>query len=185
MITVSLLGRDEYEAIRYTHKLHEAIKDIYHCKDEEINFFAPRSFLIHDGREQTSFLLDVKIEAPKGREEKEKEAANAIAALLKDDAAIHIRILFSYYDPKHEYRFTDSDYPLYRNKGNTVQAQEAHDEEEEKEQYEETYEEPYRGDIIGDFDRYLKEHPDATNDEVYQALTGIRKDVINRHHQEK
>ena len=185
MITVSLLGRDEYEAIRYTDKLHKAIKDIYQCKDEEINFFAPRSFLIHDGREQTTFRLDVKVEAPKGTEDKETEASNAIAALLKDDAAIHIRIVFDYYDPKHEHRYIDNDYPLYRDKSNTVQAQEAHDEEAENQEYEETYEEPYRGDIIGDFDKFLKQHPDATNEEVYEALTGIRKDVTERHHKEK
>ena len=104
---------------------------------------------------------------------------------MKDDAAIHIRIVFDYYDPKHEHRYIDNDYPLYRDKSNTVQAQEAHDEEAENQEYEETYEEPYRGDIIGDFDKFLKQHPDATNEEVYEALTGIRKDVTERHHKEK
>lgn len=41
------------------------------------------------------------------------------------------------------------------------------------------------GDIIGQFDEYIKKHPDATNEEIYQALSGIREDVTEKHHKDK
>ena len=40
------------------------------------------------------------------------------------------------------------------------------------------------GDIIGEFDAYIQKHPDATNDEIYQALTEIREKVTEKHHQQ-
>ena len=73
MITVSLLGMDYYLAIEATEKLHNALLSIYRIKDEDLIFFAPDSFLIHDGIEQTSFRLNIKVEAPIGYEDKERE----------------------------------------------------------------------------------------------------------------
>ena len=61
MITVSLLGMDYYLAIEATTKLHNALLSIYRIKDEDLIFFAPDAFLIHDGIEQTSFRLNIKV----------------------------------------------------------------------------------------------------------------------------
>ena len=33
------------------------------------------------------------------------------------------------------------------------------------------------------FDEYIQKHPDATNEEVYEALSGIRESVTRRHHE--
>ena len=68
---------------------------------------------------------------------------------------------------------------------NMVKAEEAHDHEHEEEvdEYSEEYEEPYMGDIISEFDEYIQKHPDATNEEVYEALSGIRESVTRRHHE--
>ena len=41
------------------------------------------------------------------------------------------------------------------------------------------------GDILSEFDNYIREHPDATNREVYEALSGIREDIKNKHHETK
>ncbi len=185
MITVSLLGMDHYYAIDVTKKIHQRLVEIYRCKDEDLIFFAPESFLIHDGFEQTSFRLNIEVEAPETYIDKEKEVRDALFEALSD-VAIHFRLLFRYFEPEHEYLKIDDTYPEYMNDNNVVKAEHDHDEEEEEgsdEDYSEDYEEPYMGDIIGEFDAYIQKHPDATNEEIYQALTGIREKVTERHHE--
>lgn len=183
MIIVSLLGTDPYEAISKTKVLHEGLCKVYGIKDEELEFFAPQSFIIHDGMEQTSYHLNVRVEAPYTEQDKEEEAVSFLKDAFKD-MAVHLRILFTYFDPEHEHVLLDPDYPPYMSEKNVVKA-EQHPEDEDEWTQEEEYEEPYMGDIIGEFDRYMKEHPDASDKEVYDALTQIRTDVTNKHHEEK
>lgn len=187
MITVSLLGMDSYNAIEVTKKIHSKLLSIYSCRDEDLIFFAPESFLIHDGIEQTSFRLNIEVEAPEYYQDKEVEIKDAIVDSLKD-VAIHFRVLFRYFNPEHEYLSIDDTYPEYMTDSNMVKAETDHDHEHEHENddqdYEEEYEEPYMGDIIGEFDAYIQAHPDATNDEIYQALSGIRESVTAKHHEQ-
>ncbi len=185
MITVSLLGMDYYQAIDVTKKIHSKLVEIYRCKDEDLVFFAPESFIIHDGIEQTSFRLNIKVEAPEMYMDRESEVREALFDSLKD-VAIHFRLLFTYFDPEHEYLKIDDTYPEYMTENNVVKAEDSHDHEEEDDDqsYSEEYEEPYMGDIIGEFDAYIQKHPDATNDEIYQALTEIREKVTEQHHQQ-
>lgn len=187
MIIVEILGMDYYEAIDKTALLHDKLIKAYDVKENDLEFFAPQSFIIHDGMEQTSFRLNIVVEAPEGYEDKEEEVKNILFDHFKD-IAIHMRVLFRYFDPEHEYLKIDQDYPEYMTPSNTVKAERAHDEEEkeeEEENYEEEYAEPYMGDIIGQFDAYVKEHPDAKPEEVYEVISGIRENVNKKHHQEK
>lgn len=184
MIIVSLLGTDPYNAINYTKRIHKGLTEIYGVDDNDLEFFAPESFIIHNGMEQTSYHLNVRIEAPYGLQDREE----AVTDYLKDafkELAIHVRILFAYFDPEHEHVFFDKDYPAFMTESNVVKA-DSHDEEEQEEEADlEEAEEPYMGDIIGEFDAYVREHPNATDREVYEALTGIRKDVNDRHRKKK
>lgn len=184
MITVSLLGMDYYQAIEVTKKIHSRLVEIYRCKDEDLLFFAPESFLIHDGIEQTSFRLNIRVEAPDNYMDRESEVKEALFDALKD-VAIHFRVLFTYFEPEHEYLKIDDTYPEYMTEKNVVKAEDEHDHDHEDsdDDYSEEYEEPYMGDIIGEFDTYIQQHPDATNDEIYKALTEIREKVTDRHHQ--
>ena len=70
-----------------------------------------------------------------------------------------------------------------RDMGNTLLHWTFVEDEEEVDEYSEEYEEPYMGDIISEFDEYIQKHPDATNEEVYEALSGIRESVTRRHHE--
>lgn len=184
MIIVSLLGMDSYQAIQVSKRLHKRLVEVYHIDDSQLMFYAPESFLIHDGIEQTSFRLDVKVEASEQYEDKEREARDVLFEGLKD-VAVHIRVLFSYFKSENEYMYIDETYPEFMNDSNTVKAEVEEDEEDEERDYEEEYDEPYMGDIIGQFDEYIKKHPDATNEEIYQALSGIREDVTEKHHKDK
>lgn len=185
MIIVSLLGADRYMAIEKTKALQEEMAKIYGVDKEELEFFAPESFIIHGGMEQTFYHLNIRIEAPYEMQDHEE----SVLSFLKDsfkDMAVHLRILFTYFDPDHEYVLLDPDYPKYMNDKNVVKVDHDHghgEEEEEEWTDEEKYEEPYMGDIIGEFDRYIEKHPDATDQEIYQALTDIRKDVTEKHHE--
>ncbi len=188
MITVSLLGMDYYQAIDVTKKIHNRLVEIYRCKDEDLVFFAPESFLIHDGIEQTSFRLNIRVEAPDMYMDRESEVKEALFDALKD-VAIHFRLLFTYFEPEHEYLKIDDTYPEYMTEKNVVKAEtddehdHDHEEDDDDDSYSEEYEEPYMGDIIGEFDAYVQNHPDATNDEIYKALTEIRERVTEKHHQ--
>jgi len=186
MIIVSIFGMDYYEAISKTKKLHKPLLEAYGIKDEELEFFAPESFIIHNGFEQTSFRLNIRVEAPLQYQDKEKEVKEILLEGLKD-VAIHFRILFTYFDPAHEYLSLDDTYPLYMNDSNTVKAEteEEADEKEEEQNREEEQEEPYMGDIISEFDEYIQAHPNASSEEVYKALTGIREKVTAEHHETK
>lgn len=187
MIIVSILGMDYYEAIEKTEGLHTKLSEAYHIPDNQLEFFAPQSFIIHDGIEQTSFRLNIKIEAPIGTEDKEAEVRDILFDHFKN-TAIHMRVLFTYFDPDREYLKIDDEYPEYMTPNNVVKAERQHQEEEEEsaqEEFEEQYEEPYMGDIITEFDSYVKDHPNASPNEVYEAISGIRKTVNQKHKDKK
>lgn len=187
MIIVSILGMDYYEAIEKTEGLHDKLAAAYHVEKNQLEFFAPQSFIIHDGIEQTSFRLNINIEAPYGTEDREEEVRDILFDHFKN-TAIHMRVFFRYFDPEHEYLKIDEEYPEYMTPSNVVKAERAHRHEEEvkdEEEFEEEYEEPYMGDIITEFEAYVKEHPEATPNEVYQAISGIRDDVTKKHKAEK
>lgn len=183
MIIVSLLGTDPYSAIGHTQRIHKGLCQIYGIDEDELEFFAPESFIIHNGMEQTSYHLNIRVEAPYDCQDREETVVDYLKNAFKD-LAIHIRILFSYFDPDHEYVFFDPDYPRFMTQSNVVKA-DIHDSEETADMAFDEKEEPYMGDIIGEFDAYVKAHPDATDREVYEALTGIRKDVNDRHKNKK
>lgn len=183
MITITLKGMDIYLAIAQNKKFHNKIAEIYDVNPEEIEFFATEGFVIHNGIEQTSFRLNIEVEAPEEFEDEDLEikVKDALIEGLKD-VAIHFHIVFRYFNPSHEYMSIDEDYPLYMTDSNTVKAidpEAEHDHEHEEEI--EDGEEPYMDDIIAEFDEYVKEHPNATNKEVYEALAGIREKVAEDH----
>ena len=183
MILVSLLGMDIYQAEALTKKLHKPLVEAFSCSDEELNFYAPSSLIIHDGVEQTAYRLEVIVRAPYEYQDREKEVVDVLLKFL-DEIAVHQHIVFNYFDEDHEYIHVQEEYPIYMTETNTVKA-ETHEHDEDEMTEEEVYDEPYYGDIISEFDQYVKEHPDATDKEVYEVLSGIRKKVTEEHHKSK
>lgn len=185
MITITLKGMDTYQAIYVTGKIHKNIAEVYGVNDDELEFYAIEGFIIHDGIEQTSFRLNIDIEAPEKYASLEGKVKEALVKGLKD-VAIHFHIIFRYFQPEHEYLVTDDTYPLYMTDNNTVKAV-VDDQEKEKMEdgFVEEGEEPYMGDILGQFDTYVKDHPNASNKEIYEALAGIRKRINDEHNDEE
>ncbi len=182
MILISLLGMDMYQAIDFSRKLHDPLVKAFGCSDDDLNFYAPSSFLIHNGTEQTSFWIEVRVIASDEYRHCQERVSEILVKAL-DDVSVHQHIIFSYFDEDSEVIHTDPDYPLYMTDSNTVRAEEHHHNEDEEE--EDLEEEPYYGAIISQFDEYIKEHPDATNREIYEVLAGIREEITARNKDSK
>lgn len=187
MIFIKLFGMDSYEAIRYTKMLQTKLANLYDVSENEIEFYAADGFIIHNGFEQTNFRLNVEIEAPEQFEDLENEVKDTICDCLREEnVAVHFHFIFNYFDPIHEYLLNDDSYPLYMTDKNTIKAESEEEVDTSSDNDdEEEYDEPYMGDIIGEFDEYVKNHPNATNREIYEALAGIREDVTNKHFEAK
>ena len=182
MILVSLLGMDIYQAEALSKKMHQPLVNAFSCADDDLNFYSPSSFLIHNGVEQTSYRLEVIIHAPDIFQDKEKAVIEVLEKFLKE-ISVHQHIVFHYFETEHEVTLNDENYPLYMTESNVVKADNYADNDGAERTEEETYEEPYYGDIISEFDEYVKSHPDATDREVYEVLSGIREKVTKEHHE--
>ncbi|MFA5283085.1 MAG: hypothetical protein WC366_00940 [Bacilli bacterium] len=119
MITISILGLDQY-AIAYYAKNHTTkIANIYETHDDNISFYAPNSFVYHFGVEQNSWNALVRIHAPeKYKVFQEKIAKYIISTLI--DVTINVAIEFYYYDSKNRYEKINSEYPRFITDANVV-----------------------------------------------------------------
>ena len=124
MITISLLGVDKYLAPELVKKIHQKIANLYESSPEEVIFYAPDSFLIYDGVEQTSFQLNVIVDAPVKYKGLEKNVANFLLKSLTD-YAIHIHVQFRYFESENEYSYINEDYPRYMTETNVLKYDEA------------------------------------------------------------
>ena len=64
MITISILGLDQYVIGHYSKRHTENIAQIFETSEDEINFYAPQSIIVHNGVEQTSWQVIVVVSAP-------------------------------------------------------------------------------------------------------------------------
>ncbi len=189
MVLVSLRGYDHIELIHIAKPLQKGLAEILGCNREDLVFYAPESFIIHEGTEQTSFFLDIEIEAPYMYRGKEDEIVEFLKHSLSD-VVIHFRVLFTYFDESNERVFFNEEYPRFMNDSNTVKVDE-HEHEHHHEhddqtidyssfyngsQYQEEEEEKddvYYGNILGEYDKFIAEHPDATNEEIAEYLNKV------------
>ncbi len=146
MIIVKLLGIDQYQAEDYVRALHSSFAQIFEVDEKEILFYAPDSYLIHKGIEQTSYVLNIEIEASEKYKILEEKAAEYIAKLFMNQICIHVRILFSYFEEEREHLFFNEDYPKFMNDDNMAHFEASEDEEE-----------PYMGNAFEDYEKRVEE----------------------------
>lgn len=152
MITISILGVDPYLVRQISKAMTPKIASLYEVSKDEINFYAPECLFIHDGVEQNTWNILIKVNAPLKVKVLERDAVKVIREFLKD-ACINLAIEFYYYSSENRYEFIDPTQPRFMTEENSFHMVE--DEYEEYDEESEDGEEPYLGDIFEDFNKQM------------------------------
>ena len=146
MITISIIGLDPYLVRQISKEMSAKIADIYETTVDNINFYSPECLFIHNGVEQNTWNVLVKVNAPLKVKVMERDAAKIIHEFVKD-ACVNMAIEFYYYSQDNRYEYIDKNHPRFMTEENTVV--------EEDESLEDD-EEPYLGDIFENFEEKIK-----------------------------
>lgn len=112
MVTISILGLDQYIVGRLSRDYTSNIAKLYEITDDDVVFVGPNNMVFHKGVEQTSWNVIVKVHAPLKVQVLQDEMANLISIALKD-VAINIVIEFTYYSEDSRYEKINKEYPRY------------------------------------------------------------------------
>ncbi len=134
MITISILGLDQFVVGHYSKDHTAKLADIYAVPESAINFFAPNSMIFHAGAEQTSWNTLVIVRAPKEFKQREHEAAHYLLDTLSL-FSINVELEFEYFDSSSRYEKLNDQYPRYLAEDNIKEADVSfsYGEEEEEE----------------------------------------------------
>ena len=146
MITISIIGLDPYLVRQISKEMSAKIADIYETTVDNINFYSPECLFIHNGVEQNTWNVLVKVNAPLKVKVMEKDAAKIIHEFVKD-ACVNMAIEFYYYSQDNRYEYIDKNHPRFMTEENTVIVE-----------YKplEDGKEPYLGDIFENFEEKIK-----------------------------
>ncbi|MBO8414706.1 MAG: hypothetical protein IAC78_04495 [Firmicutes bacterium] len=158
MIVIKLLGIDQFNAQELVRDIHLEAAKIFETNPEEIIFYAPDSFLIYKGVEQTSYQLNIEVEAPKKYEPLEEKIASCLIKLF-NTTHIHVRVLFTYFDVEHEYNYVNPDYPRYMQEDNMVHFD-----------YEENSDDVYLGNAFEGYEKKVEEKEKEQNKQEAERL---------------
>lgn len=134
MITISILGLDQFVVGHYSKDHTAKLADIYAVPEAAINFFAPNSMIFHAGAEQTSWNTLVIVRSPSEFREREREVAHYLLDTLSL-FSIHVELEFDYFDSASRYEKINEKYPRYLASDNIKEADVSftYGEEEEEE----------------------------------------------------
>lgn len=158
MILITFEGLDPFVTGRYSREHLKNLANLFEASEDEISFFVPNGTIVHNGIEQTSWNIRVKVECPLRYHALEENVANYLLKTLKD-FAIHIEVLFHYFDEAHSHKRVSSEYPLFIGHDEVKEAEEKWEEEQD--------DEVYTGDVFAEH----KEELDA----LEEALEGNAK----------
>jgi hypothetical protein len=162
MIVISLLGVDQFQAQAFVKDLQDEAAQVFETSPEEILFYAPDSFLLYRGVDQTSYQLNIVVQAPHKYEPLEDQAANWLIKVFTQNH-VHVHIVFEYFEPEHEHDSVNPDYPRFMSEDNMAHF-EANEEEDEDTK-------PYMGNVFEGFDEKVKakEQEQAEDEKKRQA----------------
>lgn len=147
MVTITVIGLDPYMVRQISKDLSEKLADIYECSVDDINFYSPECLYIHNGVEQNTWNILVKVNAPLKVKVMQNDAAKIIHDFIKA-ACINMAIEFYYYSQDDRYEFIDDTQPRFMTEENSVEI-------DSDVEYEETDEEPYLGNVFEDFEKKI------------------------------
>ena len=151
MITVTIYGLDPYLLRQISKACTSKLADIYETSKDNINFIAPECLYVHDGVEQNTWNILIRVHAPLKVQVMEHDAAKIIHEFVKD-ACVNMNIEFYYFSQDNFYEFRNKEYPQFMTEENVVEA-----EYEDESLDEEDGEEPYLGNIFENFEEKIKE----------------------------
>lgn len=132
MITISILGLDQYVVGHYSKEHTENIANLLEVSPDEVNFYAPESMIFHAGVEQTSWNSIVIVRAPDRAASLEGKLADYLIKTLSE-FTINLEVEFEYFDEEHHYQHINSAYPRFIAEGNLVDVEATNGDEPEDE----------------------------------------------------
>lgn len=129
MITISILGLDQFVTGQYSKDHTRNIADIFEISPDDLLFYAPNSYVFHNGVEQTSWNGIVRVNAPKEYKKFQDRIAKYLLTTLCD-YCINIYVEFYYFDSDDSYLHISSDYPRFITEENMVSMEEEIDVED-------------------------------------------------------
>ncbi len=147
MVILKFSGLDMFLVGEFNKEIHSKVAACYGLEDEDVIFQASDSFLFYKGVEQTSFNLLIEVNAPEEYVDSEEMLASILLEASKN-FSVHVRVLFSYYDPTHYYERINKDYPEYITEMQEVDVDDS--EYDEDGEYDE--ESLYTGNVFEDFE---------------------------------
>jgi hypothetical protein len=128
MITISILGLDQYIVGRYSKDHTGNLASIFEIEEDEICFYAPSAYIFHNGVEQTSWQTIVKISAPTKYKVLQKNVADYLLKTLAE-FSINITVEFNYFEKDNEFSKVNSEYPRYISDDNVAEIEDEGEEE--------------------------------------------------------
>ncbi len=146
MITISILGLDQYVVGHYSKMHTENLAQLLEVEEDDISFYAPNSMIIHKGIEQTSWNTEVIVHLPTKYAVLENKVADYLIKTLKD-VTINLNVTFEYFEESSHYEYINDDYPRFIKADNIVDADDPYSEKDEEE-YDGEIPEPYLGNVF-------------------------------------
>ncbi len=117
MITITILGLDPYLLKQLSREMTPQLVELYECGQDDIDFFAPEGLLIHNGIDQTSWNIEIRVNAPLKVKVLEKQAFEVIKGGL-GNFCINAVVIFNYYSSDNRYEVIRDEYPRYMSEDN-------------------------------------------------------------------
>jgi hypothetical protein len=119
MITISILGLDQFVVGRYSREHSADLANLFESDENLLNFYAPNAMVFHHGTEQTSWNTIVIVRAPVKYKVFEAKVADYLMKTLSD-FSINLEIEFEYFDQSSHYEHINDTYPRYIAEDNIV-----------------------------------------------------------------
>lgn len=124
MITISVLGLDQYIVGHYSKEHTANLASLFETTDDNISFYAPNAMVFHNGVEQTSWNTIVIVKAPHQFKPFENKVASYLLSTISPDDnpfSINCSVEFEYYDEGTRYEKYNETYPRFITFENVVE----------------------------------------------------------------
>lgn len=120
MITITIIGLEDYTVGHYAKEHTEAIANLYETSEDQILFVNQASLVFHKGIEQTSWSCIIRVNAPKACEALEAQVAKYLLGTISQ-FSVHVTLEFYYFENKNSYEHINKEYPRFIDESNMVE----------------------------------------------------------------